>query len=85
MDPGRCPEDVLLALAIVDSGRLHVGIVGHLVIVEPKPGVESNLILGIGIVEKRSKSAAAVRLVVQVDAGRWLESPLRVLLPLALT
>ncbi len=36
MHPAQRPEDVLLALAVVDSGILHVRIVRHLVVIEPK-------------------------------------------------
>src|SRR5271165_4746531 len=78
VDPCAGREDVLFALAVVNARRLHVGIVRHLVVVEAKTAVETDLVFGIGIVDEGSESAAAVGLVVQVDASRRLEAPVRI-------
>src|ERR1035438_6761780 len=59
VDPGGRPEDVLLALTVVDARSLHVGTVRHLVVVEAEAGIETKLVLGIGIVDERSKGATS--------------------------
>src|SRR5271166_2804650 len=78
MDPGAGRENVLFALPIVDPGGLRILVVGHLVIVEPESGVEPKLVLWIAVVNQRREAAAALRLIVQVDAGGRFQAPVRV-------
>src|ERR1017187_9965796 len=78
MGPGCRSEDVLFALAVVDSGGLHFRVVRHLEVIEAKAGIKTDLVFWIGVIDEGSKSAAAVRLIMQVDAGRRLKSPIGV-------
>src|ERR1017187_944157 len=78
MGPGCRSEDVLFALAVVDSGGLHVRVVRHLEVVEAKAGINPDLVSWIGIVDEGRESPAAVCLIMQVDAGRRLKSPIGV-------
>src|ERR1035441_891534 len=78
MGPGCRSEDVLFALAVVDSGGLHARVVWHLEVVEAKAGIDADLVSWIGVIDEGSKSSAAVCLIMQVDAGRRLKSPIGV-------